>query len=78
LRLPQQVVVHYYGAPIYLEFQKPDNNELQTGRVLLSKAGQELAPICGSKPVPGFKEYVIQKWREQGIKVGDSNAKPSA
>lgn len=40
------------------------NNRLKTGQVLLTKIGQELAPICGSKPVEGFYEYVKEQWKE--------------
>lgn len=77
IRLPQILLVRYYGAPVKLEFPKLEDNELQTGKVLLSKAGQELAPICGSKPVPGFKDFVLQKWVEMGIKVEQINIEPS-
>ena len=29
---------------------------------MLTKVGQELAPICGSKPIPEFFDYVIEHW----------------
>ena len=32
--------------------------QLDIGKVLLTKSGQELARICGSKPVDGFYDYV--------------------
>ena len=31
---------------------------------MLTKIGQELAPICGSQPVEGFYEYVKEQWKE--------------
>ena len=40
------------------------DNTLEIGMVLLTKIGQELAPICGSKPVEGFRDYVMDKWKQ--------------
>jgi len=67
--LPQKLVVSYYGQAALLEFEKPEENDLHIGQVMLSKAGEELARICGSKPNPEFKDYVIKMWRGMGIKV---------
>lgn len=63
LRLPKKFYVLYYGQPLLLEMPKDEDNELQIGHVLLTKVGQELAPICGSKPIDGFVEYVKEKWK---------------
>ena len=43
---------------------KDTDNQLQIGTVVLTKIGKELAPICGSKPVEGFYEYVKEQWKE--------------
>jgi len=67
LGFPKQVTISYYGTPVNLEFQKPEGNELETGRVLLTKTGQQLSSICGSKPVNGFADYVIARWAKKGI-----------
>ena len=61
--LPETFVVHYYGKPLLLEIPQ-DANALDMGKTLLTKIGQELVPICGSKPVDGFYEYVRDQWRE--------------
>ena len=63
LKLPQEIVLHYYGRPLRLNLPKDVDNELEIGKVLLTRIGQELAPICGSKPVTGFWEYVKEKWK---------------
>lgn len=63
LKLPKKFYVLYYGQPLPLEMPKDEDNELQLGHVLLTRVGQELAPICGSKPVDGFLEYVKEKWK---------------
>ena len=39
-------------------------NKLEVGKVFLTKIGQELAPICESKPVEGFRDYVMDKWKQ--------------
>ena len=62
--LPKRFAVSYYGKLLYLEMPQEANNGLKTGQVLLTKIGQELAPICGSKPVEGFYEYVKEQWKE--------------
>jgi hypothetical protein len=66
---PKKFTVRYFEEPFELEFPKPENNALDLGRVLLSKVSQELAPICGSQPISGFKEHVTQRWTAAGVKV---------
>ena len=61
--LPQKIFVSYYGQFLELSFVKETDNELEIGKVMLTKIGQELAPICGSKPVDGFMDYVKDKWK---------------
>jgi hypothetical protein len=64
ISLPKKFPVLFYGTSIVLEMPKDSDNELEIGHVLLTRVGQELAPICGSKPVDGFLEYVTKKWKE--------------
>ncbi len=78
MQLPQKIVVFYYGSPVEIEFQNPENNDLNLGKVLLSKVGQELAPICGSEPCDGFKDYVVKKWGSFGYKMPESSAEQGA
>ena len=65
--LPKRVQVFYYDTPLTIEFKKDQGNDLRTGMVLLSKAGQELAAICGSEAVPGFLDYVLDRWSQEGL-----------
>ena len=53
---------------VLLEFPKQHENELGIGHVLLTRAGQELARVCGSRPVEGFFEYVYSMW-EKGTSI---------
>ena len=65
--LPKRIQVFYYGTPINIEFKKENDNDLDTGKVLLSNTGQELALICGSAPIPNFLDYVLEQWSKKGL-----------
>ena len=62
--LPKKFVVLYYGKPLALEMPKDASSNLGIGKVRLTKIGQELAPICGSRPVEGFRDYVVDQWKQ--------------
>ena len=69
-KLPKTVGVFYYGKILILEMQNETDNMLKIGHVLLTKIGKELAPICGSKPMDGFWEYVLEKWQKYKPRSG--------
>lgn len=75
LHLPKRIVLHYYNRPLFLEMPKDIDNNLSTGHARLTKSGQELAPICGSKPVAGFYEYVKDQWKQFLPEVENSEQK---
>ncbi len=62
--LPKKFAVHYYGKPLKLEMPNDTGNQLEIGKVLLTKIGQELGPICGSRSVEGFRDYVMDQWKQ--------------
>ena len=62
--LPKKFAVSYYGKPLVLEMPEDTVTMLELGNVLLTKIGQELAPICGSQPVEGFWEYAKDQWKK--------------
>ena len=64
IRLPKSIVLHYYGRPLHLNLPNDADNKLDIGKALLTRIGKELAPICGSKPVEGFWEYVKDQWKQ--------------
>jgi hypothetical protein len=72
--LPQKITAYYQSEPVYSSFQSK-TNVLNAGKVLFSKVGEELATVCTSQPVPGFKEYVIDRWRGGGCTVEEASAK---
>jgi len=61
LKLPQIMTVFYYGKATNLTFPHEKDNALPIGKVLLTRAGQQLAPVCGSTPVEGFYEFVYDR-----------------
>lgn len=67
LKLPKAVSVFYYGAPLQLTLPNDADNQLEIGRVLLTQAGQEIAPICGSVPVDGFFDFVRERWTQRSL-----------
>lgn len=71
-KIPKKFIVSYYGETLQLEMPKDTENQLQIGRVRLTKVGLELASLCDSKPVEGFKEYVKNKWERYLPVPGDN------
>lgn len=67
LDFPKLATTYYYGQPVTLSFPKDANNDLELGQVLLTRAGQQLAQICDSKPVDGFFQYVKDRWIAQSL-----------
>jgi hypothetical protein len=57
-------VTSYYDKYVRLKMPKESDNPMVFGTVLLTQVGQELFPICGSQPVDGFFEYIVEKWKD--------------
>lgn len=74
--LNQKGNVPYFGTGIWIEFAQEKDNTLQVGKVLLTKASQQLAPISGAVPVQGFVEYVREQWRRFGYKTEPASVQP--
>ena len=62
--LPKKFIIGFYGKPLALQMPKDSDNEIDIGHVVFTNIGRELAPICGSKPVAGFYEYVKEHWKQ--------------
>ncbi len=67
LKLPKKVTAYYYGQTLELTLPADSENQIDLGKVLLTRAGQELAPVCGSKPIDGFFDYVSERWANQSF-----------
>jgi hypothetical protein len=69
MRLPKRFPVFYYSQPFGLELEKEADNQLDIGKVLLTKIGSELAPICGSQPDEEFRDHILKKWSQLGCTI---------
>lgn len=67
LKLPKTVMVFYYGRPTDLTFPADIDNTLEIGQVLLTRAGHQLAQVCGSTQVEGFFDFVYDRWASQSL-----------
>ena len=67
INLPKTACVSYYGKSVVLNMPNESDNKISTGKALLTQAGHEIAPICGSAPVEGFFEYVYDRWAGEGL-----------
>lgn len=67
VKLHKYVPVLYYDKSVTLTFPKETGNEIDIGSVMFTRAGRQLFPMCGSKPVEGFFEFVYDKWTEMSL-----------
>ena len=69
--LEQNTLVDYFGSKIPLRFAGNDKmrkrNELAIGQVMFTQAGEQLAGICGAKPLDGFFEFLKGSWASYAI-----------
>ncbi|MBI5351893.1 MAG: DUF2806 domain-containing protein [Chloroflexi bacterium] len=67
-KLQKNISTVYYDKSINIEFE--NKNDLPIGVAVLSKIGKELEPICSSKPIPEFFDYIIEDWAiKKGVRV---------
>jgi Protein of unknown function (DUF2806) len=66
-KLPKKLTVYYFGRSVELTFPQDNGNELELGKVLLTRAGEQIASVCGASPIKGFFEYVYDKWMSESL-----------
>jgi hypothetical protein len=54
--LPKTITAFYYNKPLELTLPKDVDNDLAVGRVLLTRAGYDLARVCDCTATAGFFE----------------------
>lgn len=67
MRLPKRVTAYYYGKLVEITLPNDADNVLKVGRILLTNAGRELAFVCGARPVDGFFDFVVDRWRGESL-----------
>src|SRR5690606_33105434 len=61
--------VLYFQKRIWIEFKGDEPCTMDIGKVLLTQAGQQLAPIAKPAECPGFPDFLRSKWRSLGYKT---------
>jgi hypothetical protein len=75
--LGQKGFVEYFGSQIWIEYpQQKENNQLNVGHVIFTKAGEQLAPLSGAHPLEGFVDFVKGRWKRFGIITEPGAAQP--
>jgi hypothetical protein len=58
---PRLMEMNYHGARFRLELPN-DGAALPIGRVALTQAGRELAQLCNVTEVPGYADFIVEKF----------------
>lgn len=72
INLDENAQLYYFGTHVRIKFNKKNDNELQTGKVLLTQAGKELFPVCGAKKNNNYYKYIINNWSKQGYELSET------
>jgi len=67
LQLPKVITITYGGRPATLSFPAEKDNVLQIGNTMLTRAGEQLATVCGATTVDGFYEFIYDSWASQSL-----------
>lgn len=66
-RFPKVITAFYNERQVTLTFPQENDNVLDVGRVLLTRAGQQLATVCDATPVDGFYEFIYDRWASASL-----------
>jgi Protein of unknown function (DUF2806) len=68
--LPSTVRAEYCGRTLTLTIPEPPHNSMSVGKVILTRAGDQIASVCGISPVDGFFEYIQETWQRASYLAG--------
>lgn len=68
-QVPKTLPFFYYDSLVLFQFAKENSNQMPLGQVMLTSVGEQLAPICGAKPIPNFLDYIISEYAKNGASV---------
>jgi Protein of unknown function (DUF2806) len=71
---PKYRTIFYYGRPLIIEFPE-DSNQFETGKVMLTSAGKQLAIVLGSKPTENYYQETVEKFVSKGYILSSSIGK---
>jgi len=61
----EEAQINYRGSIIRLRAQ--EETPIDSGHVLFTRAGEELSRLCERAQVPGFVDYLKERWRKDGM-----------
>ena len=61
-------IVSYFEKSCLLDISGIPKKKIETGQIKFTKIGEELAPLCDSRQVDGFFDYVLEKWSKYSPK----------
>ena len=70
--LPQEITTSYHGDSVDLLIVADDQERdhmFDAGHVMLTQVGTELATVCNPRPIDGFKDYVLDRWKKLGYTI---------
>jgi hypothetical protein len=65
--LPSTFACVYHGKPLFMTINQ--GAPLNVGKVMLTKAGEQLATLVKADEVPGFYDYVVDHFDKAGVIV---------
>lgn len=68
-QLPQHLAVAYFQRAVMLTLPAASGNSLPIGKVMFTRAGQELVPVAGAAPINEFFDFVNSRWVTLGLVV---------
>ncbi|EKE02418.1 MAG: hypothetical protein ACD_20C00391G0012 [uncultured bacterium] len=64
-----EVLINYYGKPLYIKFNKVEDNVLKFGKVNFTQIGKELSNIVNTDSNPDFFKYTISQLKENNPNI---------
>ncbi len=61
-------IAEYFGQTSAIRFRE-GRTSLSFGHVMMTQTGVQLEPICNATPVPGFRDFIHEQWREEGVTI---------
>lgn len=62
------ITLKYFGETVTISLRSKGDSlhKLQLGKAIFTQLGNELAPLVGTTPIPGFFDYVVGEWTKKG------------
>lgn len=61
----KEISMSYFDKNVHLEFDKDEENSLDTGTVLFTQSGEELSNLCGAQASPEYFKHACEELSKQ-------------